>query len=305
MGYPMCTQLRKGLAASTQLHIYDLNTDVLKRFLHEHSDTFIGKSPKDVADKSDFIITILPEGSHVTTVYLSPETGILSSAKSNQIFVDCSTIDPASSKQVGIAVKQAGRGEFVDAPVSGGTIGAESGTLTFMIGTSADSKLYAQILPVLQTMGKNFFACGSPTLGLVTKLANNYLSGVNAIATSEAMNFAIMHGADPIILQRAISVSSGRNFINDVMNPVPGIHPNAPPSKGYQGGFKVQLMRKDIGLANAAAKEVGATMLLGDRVYQVFKEVEKDPGCVNRDNKVVYRFIDGKEDVIPGYFKIE
>lgn len=243
MGYPMCTQLRAKLSSSTQLHIYDLNTTVLQKFLQDHNpnnNTFIGESPRDVAEKSELIITILPEGSHVKSVYFTPETGILSSFQlSNRIFIDCSTIDTTSSKIVGNAVSKANLGTFIDAPVSGGTIGAEAGTLTFMIGLPENYPQYHhQILPVLKTMGKNFSACGAPTLGLITKLANNYLSGVNAIATSEAMNFAVLHGADPFILQRAISVSSGRNFINDVMNPVPGIHPNAPPSKGYKGGLK-------------------------------------------------------------------
>jgi 3-hydroxyisobutyrate dehydrogenase len=307
MGFPMCSQLRAKLPKSTALHIYDLATPVLEKFVknnQEIGNVFIANSPKEVAEKADLIITILPEGRHVKAVYLTPETGILSAKdRKNLILIDSSTIDPASSTEVNNAVREAGIGEFVDAPVSGGTVGAEAGTITFMVGCNEQHHLWPILVPIFKTMGKNIFPCGSPTFGLVTKLANNYLSGINAIATSEAMNFAIRFGMDPFILQKAIAVSSGRNAVNEFMNPVPGIHPDAPPSKNYRGGFKVQLMRKDIGLANEAAKQVGAKMLLGDDAYRVFCEVEKDPNCFDRDNKVVYRYIGGKEDVVPGYPK--
>ena len=304
MGYPMCTNFRAKLPAETPLYIYDLATPVLEKFANSNKNVFIAKSPRDVAEKADLIITILPEGKHVKSVYFTPETGILSvKNRKDLILIDSSTIDPASSQEVAKGVEGAGIGQFLDAPVSGGTVGAEAGTLTFMVGCEEKHPLWPIIIPIFETMGKNIFPCGLPTFGLVTKLANNYLSGINAIATSEAMNFAIRFGMDPFVLQKAIAVSSGRNAVNEFMNPVPGIHPNAPPSNNYRGGFKVQLMRKDMGLAKDAAKQVGAKMLLAEDAYRVFCDVEKDPNCYDRDNKVVYRYIGGKEDIVPGYPK--
>jgi 3-hydroxyisobutyrate dehydrogenase len=309
MGFPMCMQLASKIPKSASLYIYDLASPVLTKFVQQASqkgieNVFIAASAVDVAEKASFIITILPEGKHVKSVYFTPETGILAARnRKNLILVDSSTIDIESSKEVEKAVRQANIGVFLDAPVSGGTLGAEAATLTFMVGCNEQHPLWSTMLPILKTMGQNIIPTGAQALGLITKLANNYLSGINAIATSEAMNFALRYGMDPFVLQRAIAVSSGRNAVNEFMNPVPGVHPNAPPSKNYRGGFKVQLMRKDIGLANQAAENVGARMLLGPQVYQVFCEVEKDPSCFDRDNKVVYRFIGGREDAVPGYPK--
>jgi 3-hydroxyisobutyrate dehydrogenase len=307
MGYPMCTHVRAKIPSSSPLYIYDLAQPILEKFVAKnkhHGEIIIAKSPRDVAEHADIIITILPEGKHVKSVYFTPETGILAAQnRKDLIFVDSSTIDPESSTEVLQGVQKSGLGEFVDAPVSGGTYGAEDATLTFMVGCSESNPLWPVLEPILKMMGKNIFQCGAPTFGLVAKITNNYLSGINAIATSEAMNIGIRLGMDPKILQKVIAVSSGRNGVNEIINPVPGIHPNAPTSKNYRGGFKISLMRKDMGLANQAAKQAEAKMVLGDLAYQIYCDAEKDPNCFDRDNRVVYRYIGGKEDAIPGYPK--
>src|SRR5271170_4374594 len=307
MGFPMCTHVRAKIPSLSPLYIYDISQPVLEKFVsknQKNGEIIIAKSPRDVAEHVDILITILPEGKHVKTVYFTPETGVLATiGKKNMIFVDSSTIDPESSTEVCKGVEKSGLGEFVDAPVSGGTYGAEDATLTFLVGFNEGHYLWPILLPVLKIMGKNIIPCGAPTFGLVAKITNNYLSGINAIATAEAMNIGIRLGMDPRILQKVIAVSSGRNGVNEIINPVPGIHPNAPTSKNYRGGFKISLMRKDMGLANQAAKQADAKMLLGDLAYQIYCDAEKDPNCFDRDNRVVYRFIGGKEDVIPGYPK--
>ena len=307
MGWPMCTHVRAKISPSAPLYIYDINTAVLEKFVAKNKDKgeiVIAKSPREVAEHSDLVVSILPEGRHVKSVYFTPETGILATKnRKDIIFVDSSTIDPESSSEVCKAVEESGLGEFVDAPVSGGTYGAEDATLTFMVGCNEQHHLWPILLPILKMMGRNIMPCGAPTFGLVAKITNNYLSGINAIATSEAMNIGIRLGMDPRVLQKVIAVSSGRNGVNEIINPVPGIHPNAPTSKNYRGGFKISLMRKDMGLANQAAKQANAKMVLGDLAYQIYCDAEKDPNCFDRDNRVVYRFIGGKEDAIPGYPK--
>lgn len=303
----MCTHLRAKIPKEAPLYIYDINGSLLQKFVQknkQNGEIIIAKNPRDVAEHVDFLITILPEGKHVKQVYFTPESGILAAqGRKNMIFVDSSTIDPESSTEVLKGVEKSGMGEFVDAPVSGGTYGAEDATLTFMVGCNETNPLWTVLEPILKMMGKNIFQCGAPTFGLVAKITNNYLSGINAIATAEAMNIGIRLGMDPRILQKVIAVSSGRNGVNEIINPVPGIHPNAPTSKNYRGGFKISLMRKDMGLANQAAAQADAKMVLGDLAYQIYCDAEKDPKCFDRDNRVVYRFIGGKEDAIPGWPK--
>src|SRR5579862_1121676 len=131
MGYPMCLQLASKLPSSASLYIYDLATNVLRKFVEEArrrgiENVFIASSPLDVAQHASFIITILPEGKHVKSVYFAPQTGILSVRdRNNLMLVDSSTIDPESSTEVEKAVRLANLGVFLDAPVSGGTLGAE------------------------------------------------------------------------------------------------------------------------------------------------------------------------------------
>src|SRR5271156_7223977 len=271
MGFPMCTHVRAKIPSSSPLYIYNISQPVLEKFVsknQKNGEIIIAKSPREVAEHSDLVISILPEGKHVKSVYFTPETGILAAkGRKNMIFVDSSTIDPESSSEVCKGVEESGLGEFVDAPVSGGTYGAEDATLTFMVGCNEQHHLWPILLPILKMMGRNIMPCGAPTFGLVAKITNNYLSGVNAIATSEAMNIGIRLGMDPRVLQKVIAVSSGRNGCNQFINPVPGVLPNVATSNNYRGGFKISLCRKDMGLANQAAEQANAKMVLGDLAY--------------------------------------
>lgn len=145
-------------------------------------------------------------------------------------------------------------------------------------------------------LGNNVIAFGGPSLGLVAKLANNYLSGTIAIATSEAMNMGMLGGMNARVLARVIHAGSGRNHIADNFNPVPGICPEAPSSHGYEGGFKVELMKKDIGLAASMAERVGARLALGKSCLETYQKASQDPRCQGLDSRVVYRYLGGQED---------
>lgn len=242
---------------------------------------------------------MLPEGSHVRDVYLDGDHGILKSLPTDRdtLLIEMSTIDTATSSAVASALTDSHpKAKFHDAPVSGGVLGAQKASLTFMLGIANSVPHYPQVEALLQTMGANIFACGGPTLGLVAKLCNNYCSGLIAIATSEAFSIAISQGMDPRVLKDVFSKSLAQSCINDKWNPVPGLCPDAPASKGYEGGFRVGLMRKDFGLAKALGDENGVGMRLAEEGYKVYQEAEKDPKCEGKDSRVVYRYLGGDED---------
>lgn len=234
---------------------------------------------------------MLPEPQHVQGVYKSILVDSL--PKKDRVFIDCSTIDPSTSRAVAKTVSDAGQGTFVDAPMSGGVVGATAGTLTFMLG-SEESTL-ARVEPTLLTMGRKVLHCGAQGAGLSAKLANNYLLALNNIATAEAMNLGIKWGLDPKKLAGVINVSTGRCWPSEVNNPVKGVVDTAPAGRDYSGGFGIALMKKDLRLALVAAEEAGAQMELGDTAFKVYEEASAREDCKGRDFSVVYRYLGGKE----------
>lgn len=239
---------------------------------------------------------MVPEGSHVRAVYLDANHGVLAADVSEKLLIDCSTIDTATSSAVRMTIEERfPTARFYDAPVSGGPMGAKGGSLTFMLGCSGTDKRLSELMHLLGLMGKTIVPCGGPGLGLVAKLSNNYLSGLCAIATSEAMNMGMRSGLDAKVLAHIFSSSTAQNCINDKFNPVPGVCPQAPSSNGYQGGFKVQLMRKDFALAVGMAQDVGAKLALGEAGLDVYTNASNDARCRDLDSRVVYRYLGGKE----------
>ena len=240
---------------------------------------------------------MVPEGSHVKSVYLDEEHGVVAADVSNHLFIDCSTIDTATSLLVKDRIKtKTSNASFYDAPVSGGVIGAKKGTLAFFLGCAENDPNLPLINSILEMMGKTPIPCGGPSLGLAAKLSNNYLSGLIAIACSEAMDMGMRSGLDPRVLARVYAAGTAQNAICDRFNPVPGVYPDAPSSNGYQGGFKVQLMKKDFGLAVDMASRVGTKLALGDVGLRIYKEASEDPRCKDLDSRVVYRYLGGNED---------
>lgn len=220
----------------------------------------------------DVILSMVPEGSHVRSVFLTPETGVLAAQDlGEKILVDCSTIDTGTSLQVAEECsKRHPKARFYDSPVSGGVIGAEKGTLTLMLGCKTNDTHIDLLTSILEKVGTNIFPAGGPSLGLTAKLCNNYLSGSIAIATSEALDIGIKSGMDPRVLANIFHTSTAQSAILDDWCPVPGLCPDAPASKGYAGGFRVGLMRKDYGLAVEAAERVGAKLALGAKGLEVY-----------------------------------
>lgn len=243
----------------------------------------------------DYVVTVLPEPVHVKGVYKEILAGGLSAASTpskKPVFVDCSTIDPSTSRAVAKTVQEAG-GKFVDAPMSGGVVGATAGTLTFMLG--CPQALVSSVEPLLMHMGRRVLLCGEQGAGLSAKLANNYLLAINNIGTAEAMNLGVQWGLDPKVLASVINVSTGKCWPSEVNNPVAGVVPTAPANRDYAGGFGISLMKKDLKLAIAAAEEAGAKLALADSARGLYEAAEADETCKGRDFSVVYRYLGGKE----------
>jgi len=157
---------------------------------------------------------------------------------------------------------------------------------------TSDPGLVDRVSRILLHMGKRVFHLGPPGAGLAGKLANNYLLAISNIATAEAMNLGLKLGLDAEKLGELINSSSGRCWSSEVNNPVPGVSSGAPAEKGYEGGFGVALMRKDLRLAMEAAEDTGARLELGAKAGEVYERVEKEEGV--KDFSVVYKWLGGK-----------
>ena len=243
---------------------------------------------------------MLPEGAHVRSVYLNPTTGIIAAVSSSpipQLLIDSSTIDTATNLHIKEQLQSVSPAtDFYDAPVSGGVLGAVNATIAFFLGCSSSDPNIPRLTGLLQTMGGKVIACGGPSLGLAAKLSNNYLSGIVTIACAEAMDMGMRAGIDARVLASVFAAGTAQNAICDVFNPVPGVCPQAPSSNGYRGGFRVQLMRKDIGLAVDMARRVGARNALGACGLGVYAAASEASDCRDLDSRVVFRYLGGIED---------
>ncbi|MEA3161829.1 MAG: 3-hydroxyisobutyrate dehydrogenase [Gammaproteobacteria bacterium] len=264
MGAPMARNLLK---AGHSLVVYDVvqrNVDALKA-----AGAGAAQSAARAADGAELVITMLPSSPHVKTVYLGND-GVLAGVAPGVALIDSSTIDPHTAREVAVLAAQQGN-PMADAPVSGGTGGAEAGTLTFMVG--GDAGVFERIAPVLRHMGKNIVHCGESGTGQVAKICNNLLLGISMIGVSEAMNLGVALGIDAKVLAGIINTSSGRCWSSDTYNPYPGVMKNVPAARGYTGGFGADLMLKDLGLAVDAAKLSKQPVVLGalaQQLYQMF-----------------------------------
>lgn len=266
MGSPMANNLLK---AGHELFIFDLVQASVKKLLDQHPGKVRAFSaPKEVAAAGlDLIITMLPAAVHVKSVYLGPD-GVLANVSTQTALIDSSTIDPQTAREVA-AVAAAQGNVMLDAPVSGGTGGAEAGTLTFMVG--GDEAEFTRYKNIFNAMGKNIVYCGGSGNGQVAKVANNMLLGISMIGTAEAMSLGVSLGMEPKVLAGIINTSSGRCWSSDTYNPFPGVLENVPASRGYTGGFGSDLMLKDLGLAAEAAKLAKQPIPLGSLAQQIYQ----------------------------------
>tara|TARA_A100001391_G_scaffold108388_1_gene72805 strand:- start:25398 stop:26294 length:897 start_codon:yes stop_codon:yes gene_type:complete len=246
MGGPMAANLA---AAGHDVTAFDLVPALL--VAAEESGVHTTDSPARAVDGAEVVISMLPSAAAVTGLYLGgDEPGLLERIAPDTLIIDCSTIDADTSRRVADAAAPRGLA-MIDAPVSGGVGGAKAGTLTFICG--GPEAAVEQARPVLDAMGKNVFRAGDSGAGQVAKICNNMLLAVHMIGTAEALQMGADHGLDPAVLSEIMKASSGSNWSLQVYNPWPGVMPNVPSSNNYEGGFGVNLMNKDLGLALTAA----------------------------------------------------
>lgn len=239
----------------------------------------------------DIIITMVPAGSHVKEVFTNPTTGLLAISKpsSRKLFIECSTIDVPTSLEVYRAVDASGLGDFVDAPVSGGSNGAKVASLTFMVGGSQE--VAQEIKPIVMTMGKTFHYCGGAGAGLATKQINNYMSGVCMVGISEAMSLGMKYGLDPKVLADVINASTGMSYNSRDQNPIKGISPNSSANRDFAPGFTIELCKGVLDMAVDLSKNVGVNMPLSQAVLDTFDAACQDDRCRGKDCRVVYKYI--------------
>lgn len=260
MGGGMAANLAaKGFA----VRAFDLSADALAKA--EAAGCTICASAGEAVSGADVVVTMLPAGSHVAGVY---RDAVFGTAPAGTLLIDCSTIDVATAKIV--AAEAAAKGLVaVDAPVSGGIAAANAGTLTFMVGGSDEG--FARAKPVLEAMGKAVIHAGDSGAGQTAKICNNMLLGATMIATAEAFVLAQKLGLDPQRFYDIASVSSGQNWSMTSYCPLPGVGPESPADRDYQGGFAVALMLKDLRLAAEAAGLAGASTPMGAKALELYE----------------------------------
>ena len=279
MGAPMARNL---VAAGFHVSVFDLAPEAVATLVEAGATAAVSASA--AVQAADAVITMLPANKHVQELYLA-EGGVLDAAKPGALLIDCSTIAAEVARQVAQAASARGFA-MLDAPVSGGTAGAQAGTLTFIVGGAPEALLRAR--PLLEKMGKNIFHAGEAGAGQVAKICNNMLLGILMAGTAEALNLGVAHGLDPSVLSDIMAKSSGRNWTLEVYNPCPGVLDNVPAARDYTGGFGVDLMLKDLGLAVESAGASGASVPLGELARQLY-DLHSKSGAGGLDFSSIYK----------------
>jgi 3-hydroxyisobutyrate dehydrogenase len=249
---------------------------------------------------------MLPDSSAVKQVYLDPKSGILAGAEkvkdeveNVKLIMECGTIETSTILDVAKSVQNSvasSKLTFVDAPVSGGPMGAQDGTLAFMAGMN-DKTGFPRVKEYLSHMGKPdaIFLCGDIGAGTAFKVINNYLSAITSLAASEALNIGTKMGLDVKLLTDVINVSGGQCWVTSKSNPVPGVQANVPSSRDYEGGFRIELCRKVLGMGSNLAEMVGARTILDKPTLQAFDEAIADERYKGKDARVVYKWLNESE----------
>ncbi|MER6253922.1 3-hydroxyisobutyrate dehydrogenase [Streptomyces sp. NPDC001584] len=226
------------------------------------------------AAEADVVITMLPAGGHVLALY--GEGGLLAAARPGTLFVDCSTIDVADARAAHEAARAAGH-RSLDAPVSGGVVGAQAASLTFMAGGGAEE--FAAAEPLLGAMGKKAVHCGTAGAGQAAKICNNMILAVSMIGVSEAFVLAESLGLDHQALYDVASTASGQCWALTVNCPVPGPVPGSPANRDYLPGFAAPLMAKDLALAANALRAGGVEAPLGLKAAELYADFAAGEGA--------------------------
>jgi 3-hydroxyisobutyrate dehydrogenase len=275
--------------AGHDVHAFDLSQDALARAVAAGCKK-AGTAAEAVKD-ADVVLTMLPAGTHVRAVYAD---AVLPNAKAGALLIDCSTIDVESARAVAGDAKAKGFA-VADAPVSGGTTAADAGTLTFMVG--CDEAHFARVEVSLKPMAKAVVHAGGAGAGQAAKICNNMLLGISMIGVGEAFALAEKLGLAPDRFFEIASQSSGQCWSLNTYCPWPGVGPQSPADRGYEGGFATAMMIKDLKLAQEAAAKAGAATPLGaqaEALYALFGSL----GYSGKDFSAILQLMRAKLDAL-------
>jgi len=284
MGLPMAENLMK---SGKKIKVFDVSKktlDIAREKKLDVVDDFNELITKEVS----IVITMLPEGKHSKEVFLG-DNGIINKVSKNCLLIDCSTIDIQTSKEIGKKATEKGI-LMIDAPVSGGVMGAQKATLNIMVGGS--KKAFDLALPLLKIMGKNIFHAGDLGSGNGAKICNNMSLGVAMIVASESLMLAKRLNIDIKKVHEIMKNASGNSWPISVYPPLPGLIEGTPSSNNYRPGFSAGMMNKDLKLANQCAKSVDADTPLGKMALEIYDKFCKE-GNEEKDFSAISKVIGG------------
>ena len=284
MGLPMAENLKK---FGKKIRVFDVSKktiDIAREKKLDVVDNFNELITKEVST----VITMLPEGKHSKEVFLG-ENGIINKVSKNCLLIDCSTIDIQTSKEIGKKATDSGI-KMIDAPVSGGVMGAQKATLNIMVGGTKEA--FDLALPLLKIMGKNIFHAGDLGSGNGAKICNNMSLGITMIAASESLMLAKRLNIDIKKVHEIMKNASGNSWPISVYPPLPGLIEGTPSSNKYRPGFSAGMMNKDLKLANECAKSVDAETPLGKMALEIYNKFCEE-GNDTKDFSAISKVIGG------------
>lgn len=293
MGGPMAINL---VEAGYTLTGFDVVPQALET-ARAHGIPTVGTAAEAVAG-AGVVLTMLPSGKHLLDAYRGTggQPGLLETAPAGTLFLDCSTINVDEAREAAVLAVAAGH-RSVDAPVSGGVVGAEAGALTFMVG--ADDRDFEAVRPLLEVMGKRVVHCGGHGAGQAAKICNNLILGVSMIAVSEAFVLGEKLGLTHQALFDVASAASGQCWALTTNCPVPGPVPTSPANRDYQPGFAGALMAKDLNLALNALRSTGVAGRMGPLAAEIYDTFTAEGGA-GRDFSAIINNIRDKSAAAPG-----
>ncbi|PYI26722.1 putative 3-hydroxyisobutyrate dehydrogenase [Aspergillus indologenus CBS 114.80] len=309
MGSAMARNVRKRMASTGRLYIFDVCRSACERFQAEGEGAgavvVVSDSAREAVEQAATVISIVPTAADVRQVYLDEATGVMAATRiPDRLILECSTIDAESARSISQALQEAGAGLYIDTPVSGGVPGAENGTLAFLLGhhgppadandtPNKEDPVVRRLERVCSWMGdpSRIFYCGRRGAGLAAKISNNYLSCSILVAVAEAMAIGVRSGVDAQLLHEVIHASTGQSFMADHVQPVPGVVSHAPSSNHYRLGFKTQMMTKDLGLGVQAGYATGIAPSMAEAALRVYEKAALDPQCIDRDGSSVFLYL--------------
>ena len=284
MGGPMAENLLK---SGNEIKVFDVSNLMLEKAKEKGLE--VATNIKDLISKEiSTVITMLPEGKHSKEIYLG-DNGIINKVTKDCLLIDCSTIDIETSKEIGKAAIAKGI-MMIDAPVSGGVMGAQKAALNIMVGGSKEA--FDRALPLLKIMGKNIYHAGEIGSGNGAKICNNMSLGITMIAASESLMLAKRLNIDIKKVHEIMKNASGNSWPISVYPPLPGLIEGTPSNNNYRPGFSAGMMNKDLKLANECARSVNAETPLGKMALQIYSKFCED-GNDSKDFSAISKVIGG------------